>query len=92
MQRPAAIDQLISLGKTNNIPIYYDRNGSALDSVKYGLKEHKMLKNDVAIIDTAGRLHIDQESMSELKDIVDFSKPDNIFYVADSMTGQDAVN
>ena len=92
LQRPAAIDQLISLGKTNNIPIYYDRNGSALDSVKYGLKEHKMLKNDVAIIDTAGRLHIDQESMSELKDIVDFSKPDNIFYVADSMTGQDAVN
>ena len=92
LQRPAAIDQLISLGKTINIPIYYQRGGSALDSVKYGIKEYKNQKNDVVIIDTAGRLHIDDELMQELKDIVDFSKPNNIFYVADSMTGQDAVN
>ena len=92
LQIPAAIDQLISLGKTNNIPVFYDRGGSSLDSVIYGLKEHKKLKNDVAIIDTAGRLHIDEELMSELKDIVGFSKPNNIFYVADSMPGQDAVN
>ena len=92
LQRPAAIDQLISLGKTIDIPIYYQRGGSALDSVKHGIKEYKNQKNDVVIIDTAGRLHIDDELMQELKDIVDFSKPNNIFYVADSMTGQDAVN
>ena len=92
LQRPAAIDQLISLGKTIDIPVYYDRTGSALDSVKYGIKEYRKQKNDVAIVDTAGRLQIDEGLMDELKNIVDFVKPNNIFYVADSMTGQDAVN
>jgi len=92
LHRPAAIDQLISLGKTNNIPVYYKRDGSALDSVKYGFQEYKKQKNDIVIIDTAVRLHIDDELMGELKEIIDFSKPSNVFYVADSMTGQDAVN
>ncbi len=92
LQRPAAIDQLISLGKTIDVPVYYDRKGSALSSVKHGIREYKKQKNDVVIIDTAGRLHIDEKLMGELKDIVDFVNPNNTFYIADSMTGQDAVN
>ena len=92
LQRPAAIDQLETLAKTVDIPVYFDRNGSATQSVKKGISDAKINKHDLVIIDTAGRLHIDNDLMRELKDIVDYCKPNETFFIADSMTGQDAVN
>ncbi len=92
LNRPGAVEQLLTLGKSIDVPIYYDKSGSALNSVECGMKEYKKNRHDVVIVDTAGRLHIDEELMSELKSIIDFVKPNNTFYVADSMTGQDAVN
>ncbi len=93
IHRAAAIEQLETLGKSLNIPVYSDRaSRKAVDIVNgamaYGRKEGVSL----LIIDTAGRLHIDNEMMDELKDICSCAKPDEIFFVADAMTGQDAVN
>ena len=92
LQRPAAIDQLEVLGKKVDIPVFCKRGGTALESVKHGMKEFKNSKHNLVIIDTAGRLHVDDDLMGELKDIMNFSKPNETLYVADSMTGQDAVN
>ena len=92
LNRPGAVEQLLTLGKSIDVPVYYDKSGSALNSVECGMKEYKKNRHDVVIVDTAGRLHIDEELMSELKSIIDFVKPNNTIYVADSMTGQDAVN
>ncbi len=92
LQRPAAIDQLESLSKSVDIPVFSNRDGNAIDSVKRGIKQAKENKHDLIIIDTAGRLHIDNDLMAELKEIVDISNPNEILFVADSMTGQDAVN
>ena len=92
LQRPAAIDQLESLSKSVDIPVFSNRDGNAIDSVKKGIKQAKENKHDLIIIDTAGRLHIDNDLMAELKEIVDISNPNEILFVADSMTGQDAVN
>ena len=91
LQRPAAIDQLEIFAETCDIPVYSNRKSNAIDSVKYGLKECKKNNHDLVIIDTAGRLHIDEELMIELKEIISLAKPNEILYVADSMTGQDAV-
>jgi signal recognition particle subunit SRP54 len=90
--RPAAIDQLQTLGERINVPVYApgaDRDpvDIARDGVKYA-REH----GDVAIVDTAGRLHIDEELMGELVRIRDAVKPHNVLLVVDAMTGQDAVN
>ena len=93
IQRPAAIDQLEALGKNINIPIFFDKQEkNVLDIVKNGIAEAKLNKFDLVIIDTAGRLHIDDGLMNELKDIIDISNSNEIIYVADGMTGQDAVN
>ena len=93
IQRPAAIDQLEALGKNINIPIFFDKQEkNVLDIVKNGIAEAKLNKIDLVIIDTAGRLHIDDDLMNELKDIIDISNSNEIIYVADGMTGQDAVN
>jgi signal recognition particle subunit SRP54 len=90
--RPAAIDQLETLGKSLSIPVYLERGESALDICKRGLEKAQQEGLSLAIIDTAGRLHIDTEMMTELKDICKAAKPDEIFFVADAMTGQDAIN
>jgi signal recognition particle subunit SRP54 len=92
VHRPAAIDQLESLGKALGIPVYADRNADALTIVKDALKKARIEGCSLAIIDTAGRLHIDIDMMQELKEICAFAQPDEIFFVADAMTGQDAVN
>ena len=93
IQRPAAIDQLETLGKNINISIFSDRNEkNVLNIVENGIAEAKLNKFDTVIIDTAGRLHIDSDLMKELKDIIDISNSSEIIYVADGMTGQDAVN
>jgi len=91
LQRPGAIDQLEILGSQIDVPVYSERIADAVAVVKSGLKQAEILDIDTVLIDTAGRLHIDGELMAELKSLVDISSPDEILYVADGMTGQDAV-
>ena len=90
LQRPAAIDQLEVLGKQIQVPVFAKHNSDLESVIKGGLAES--INNDVVIIDTAGRLHIDEDLMAELKQVVEIAKPHEILYVADGMTGQDAVN
>lgn len=93
LQRPAAIDQLEQLGKQIQIPVYLDRKEK--DPVKVaamGLEQARAQGRDVVIVDTAGRLHIDQDMMDQLARVRNETKPHNILLVLDSMTGQDAVS
>jgi signal recognition particle subunit SRP54 len=90
--RPAAIDQLETLGKALAIPVYVDRNAAPLAIAKAAVEKANRDGNSLVIIDTAGRLHIDVEMMAELKAVCEGVKPDEIFFAADAMTGQDAVN
>lgn len=90
--RPAAIDQLEVIGKQLNIPVFTKRNEKDVkEIVKDALKDANSKLNDVVIIDTAGRLHIDETLMQELQNLKEFAKPTEILLVVDSMTGQDAV-
>ncbi|WP_239733155.1 signal recognition particle protein [Mammaliicoccus sp. J-M41] len=91
--RPAAIQQLQTVGKQIDIPVYTEGDQVSPkqiteNALKYAREEHL----DFVIIDTAGRLHIDEALMNELVDVKEVSKPDEIMLVVDSMTGQDAVN
>ncbi|HZW39109.1 MAG: signal recognition particle protein [Methylococcaceae bacterium] len=91
--RPAAIEQLKVLGGQINVPVYTEEGNR--NPVKIALEAIKFAKsngNDVVIIDTAGRLAIDQEMMNEISAVKDAVKPNEILFVVDSMTGQDAVN
>ncbi len=89
--RPAAIEQLKVVGKTFNIPVYSEGNNDPVLIAKNGVEQAKNDGNDVVIIDTAGRLHINEELMGELKNIKSSVKPQEILLVVDAMTGQDAV-
>jgi signal recognition particle subunit SRP54 len=92
LQRPAAIDQLITLGKQLDIPVFYSKeikNPSIL--CEEAMKKSRLEGRDIVIIDTAGRLHIDDELMNQLKDISAKVNPKEVLLVADAMTGQDAV-
>jgi signal recognition particle subunit SRP54 len=92
-QRPAAKEQLQSLAKQLNISsLPIQTNESAINIAKRALNAAKDSINDVLILDTAGRLHIDEELMQELEEIKALCNPVEIIFVADSMTGQDAVN
>lgn len=91
--RPAAVDQLVTIGKLLNIPVF--ERGTDLNPVKIveeALNEARQNGHDLVIIDTAGRLHIDETLMDELKQIKALAKPDEILLTVDAMTGQDAVN
>lgn len=91
--RPAAIDQLETLGKQLNIPVFsLGDQVSPVEIAKRGVEEAKANNRDVVIIDTAGRLHVDEKLMNELQDIKSAVSPEEIFLVVDAMTGQDAVN
>ena len=93
LQRPAAIDQLITLGKQINVPVYFSKEEK--DPVKLcnaAISQAKKEANDIVIIDTAGRLHIDKELMDELARIKKGTNPTETLLIADAMTGQDAVN
>ena len=91
--RPAAIKQLEVVGKQLNIPVYSNENSKDVVQISRQAMSMAMSKlNDVVIIDTAGRLHIDDELMQELKNLKTNIKPHEILLVVDSMTGQDAVN
>ena len=93
LQRPAAIEQLKILGDQTSIPVYTDETTKdavkvAQDGVRYA-KEHGQ---DVVVIDTAGRLHVDEEMMAQAADVAKAVTPHQIYLVCDAMTGQDAVN
>ena len=90
--RPAAIEQLKTIGKELNITVYEEGTNNPLDIVKNALEYAKENHHDYIIIDTAGRLHIDEKLMDELVEINDFAKPDEILLVIDAMMGQDAIN
>ena len=91
--RPAAIEQLKILGRELELPVYdADPETSPVAICQRALQEAKQKFCDVMLIDTAGRLHIDDELMQELASIKDAVRPHQILFVADSMTGQDAVN
>lgn len=92
LQRPAAIDQLETLAGTVGVPIFVDRKGKPAKLVKAAMKEAAKIGRDVVIIDTAGRLQIDDNLMSELRDVSKAADPDEVLLVVDAMTGQDAVN
>ena len=93
LQRPAAIDQLEILGKTIGVPVHVDReNKDPVAVCQAAVQKAKSLEVDVLILDTAGRLHIDDELMQQLKNIEKRVTPDQVYFVVDAMTGQDAVN
>ncbi|NLG67731.1 MAG: signal recognition particle protein [Actinobacteria bacterium] len=91
--RPAAVDQLKALGAQLKVPVYDEGTTSdPVDIAEHGVAKAREDGRDVVIIDTAGRLHIDERLMEELARIRQNVKPHNILLVVDSMTGQDAVN
>ncbi|MFN3531980.1 MAG: signal recognition particle protein [Candidatus Brocadia sp.] len=92
VQRPAAIEQLKVLGQQLNVPVYFEANSQPVKICRNAVKHARENTNDVVILDTAGRLHIDDELMLELREIKEKLQPDQIYFVCDSMTGQDAVN
>jgi len=90
--RPAAIDQLETLGKKINVPVITGDRKNALKIVEEAMRKVKDSGYDVVILDTAGRLHIDDEMMEELEKIKAMVNPDEILLTVDAMAGQDAVN
>ncbi|CAB4672137.1 unannotated protein [freshwater metagenome] len=90
LQRPAAVEQLRVLGAQINVPVF-SAPGDPVKTAQLGLAEAKSLGRDVLIVDTAGRLAIDEEMMQQVKDISKAVKPNYTFLVVDAMTGQDAV-
>ena len=90
--RPAAIDQLCEVGKSLDIPVFTKGKEDPRVIVKEALEYAKTNNNDYVIIDTAGRLHVDEELMKELIDINEIANPDEIILVIDAMMGQDAIN
>ena len=90
--RPAAIDQLITLGKQIGIPVYSDRAAGAVKIAVDAIDHARKNVRDTVIIDTAGRLHVDEEMMAEVAAVKEQTKPHEILFVVDAMTGQDAVN
>ncbi|MFP4060237.1 MAG: signal recognition particle protein [Bacteroidales bacterium] len=91
--RPAAIDQLKVLGEQINVPVYTEEdNKNPVKIAKAAVKEAKTNGHDVVIVDTAGRLAIDEEMMKEIAAIKEALNPQETLFVVDSMTGQDAVN
>lgn len=91
--RPAAIDQLTVLSEQVGVPIYKEiENKNPLKIAQAGIEHARKNANDVVIVDTAGRLAVDEEMMNEISGLKKSIKPDEILFVVDAMTGQDAVN
>ncbi len=89
--RPAAVNQLEIIGKQLGIPVFSKEGGNPVQITQESIQFARQNGQDVVIFDTAGRLHIDGKMMEELAEIKAKTKPHNIFFVADGMTGQDAV-
>ncbi|MBN1769131.1 MAG: signal recognition particle protein [Prolixibacteraceae bacterium] len=91
--RPAAIEQLKVLGEQLSVPVYTEEgNKNPVDIAKSAIKHAKQYGHDLVIVDTAGRLAVDEEMMNEISAVKKAINPDEILFVVDSMTGQDAVN
>ena len=91
--RPAAIEQLKVVGEQVGVPVYTeDGNKNVVEIALHGIQEAKAKSYDVVIIDTAGRLAVDEEMMNEIASLKETVKPNETLFVVDSMTGQDAVN
>lgn len=91
LQRPAAIDQLEQLGRQIQVPVYALDREDPIAAARMGLESARRDGCDVVILDTAGRLHVDEELMDELERIAAATKPLNVLLVLDAMTGQEAV-
>ena len=92
LQRPAAIDQLAQLGEQIGVPVYAEERRDPVKAVHDGIERAKANGCDVVILDTAGRLHVDEALMDELAAVRREAKPTNVLLVLDAMTGQEAVN
>jgi signal recognition particle subunit SRP54 len=97
LQRPAAVEQLKVLGEQISVPVYTEtavdgKTPSPIDVCRHAVDHARQTLNDTIILDTAGRLHIAEMPMDELKQIDRLVKPDDVYFVCDAMTGQDAVN
>jgi signal recognition particle subunit SRP54 len=92
LQRPAAIDQLEQLGRQIQVPVYREDDSDPVTVVGNGISTLAEDGVDTVILDTAGRLHVDEELMQELERVRDKAKPANVLLVLDAMTGQEAVN
>jgi signal recognition particle subunit SRP54 len=91
LQRPAAIDQLEQLGRELQVPVFSAERADPVAAAQQGVEGARAEGLDTVILDTAGRLHVDQELMDELVAVRDATRPTNVLLVLDSMTGQDAV-
>jgi signal recognition particle subunit SRP54 len=92
LRRPAAIEQLVVLGRQINTEVYREESQNAVKVAKNAVKHAQQHGFDVVVLDTAGRLHIDEEMMKEVADVAKAVTPHQIYLVCDAMTGQDAVN
>jgi len=92
LQRPAAIEQLVILGQQLGIDVYSEEGKNPVKVAQNSIRHAKENAHDVVVLDTAGRLHIDEDMMSEIADIAKAVTPHQIYLVCDAMTGQDAVN
>ncbi len=92
LQRPAAVEQLKTIGKQLNFPVYSEEKSNPVSVCKNALKYAEEQECDLIILDTAGRLHVDDDLMREIRQISDITKPDQTYLVCDAMTGQDAVH
>ena len=92
LRRPAAIEQLIILGRQIGIAVYSEDSKNSVKVAKNSVRHAEKQGYDVVVLDTAGRLHIDEEMMTEVADVAKAINPHQIYLVCDAMTGQDAVN
>ena len=91
--RPAAIEQLKVVGESIGVPVYSEpESKNPVEIALHGIHEAKAKGNDLVIVDTAGRLAVDEQMMQEIQNIKEAINPDEVLFVVDSMTGQDAVN
>lgn len=91
IHRPAAVDQLVTLGKQINIPVFSHPGADAVTIARDAVEHARKNARDTVIIDTAGRLHVDEEMMREAEAVKDAARPHEILFVVDAMTGQEAV-
>jgi signal recognition particle subunit SRP54 len=91
LQRPAAIDQLEQLGRELQVPVFSEERADPVAAARQGIEQARAEGLDTVVLDTAGRLHVDEELMEELAAVRDATRPTNVLLVLDSMTGQDAV-
>jgi signal recognition particle subunit SRP54 len=91
VQRPAAREQLLALGEQNGLRVHHPEGHDPRVLLRSALDEARAIGHDFVLVDTAGRLHIDPALMGELKELKEIARPQEVLYVADAMTGQDAV-